>query len=1077
MRKRLKILFAFLFLCIGMVTAQISKVSGIVVSEEDNEPIIGASILVKGTTTGTITDTNGKFSINKLPSNSKTLVISYVGMTTQEVPIRSGELKIVLKSDSKVIDEVVVIAYGTAKKASFTGSASTVNAKSIEKRPLTNISSALEGNTSGVQVTSALGQPGESASIRIRGFGSVNASNTPLYVVDGSVYNGNLSDINPADIETMTVLKDAASTSLYGSSAGNGVILITTKKGSSSAGFTLNMTQGFSTRAYKDYAMADIWEYYPLQWQMLKNSYITIGKTPQEAARLASNIKSVTNSDGIFNKIKYNPFSGIADNAIVNTDGSLNPMATELKWGDDLNWANEAYRTGHRQEYNLSYNSKADKSDTYASIAYLNDKGYMIKTDFERFSGRVNYNIYPNKWFKSGLNVGLTRTVSNYSTSTSDNSSSYGNLARFVRTMAPVYPIHKHDLVTGDYLNAKGEKTTNPSEYVYDYDGVRQSDPGRDALVETLWNNREISRMNTMARTYVTITPIEGLTLTANYALDNSDLRRKVYENPKVGDGTAGPARLNNLSTRNFTQTFNQIVSYNKTLDKHAIDIMGGHESYEYKYEYFYGMKTNEIIPGVNEFGNYVNVSSLNSYTDVYRKEGYFGRLNYDYDNKYYASVSYRKDGSSRFHKDNRWGDFWSFGASWRINQENFLKGVDWVNNLKLRASYGETGNDDILDADGYSAYYPYQTVYNLGMNNKLEPGAYFDIMANKDLKWETQISTDIALEFGLFDRLTGSIEFFRKESKDLLFDISRPISMGIASMTSNIGKVRNQGMEIELNYNILRTKDWTATIGTNMTLLSNKITKLPSENRENGIISGSKKLMEGHSIYEFWLRQWYGVDSNNGNGLYYFDSEQYTDSKLTADVKKTLVTGPNGEQLTNSYSYAKYDFSGSAAPKIYGGFNFNVGYKGLELSAVFSYALGGKILDTNYASMMSTSTYGSGMHKDTKNAWKQEGDKTEVPRLDSNSIHATSVGQSLSTRWLVSGDYLNLRSLTLAYSVPNKLIHNIGVKGVRVNVSAENLFMLKARQGLNPQSKFSGLTYNEYMPAKTITFGLNVSF
>lgn len=1077
MRKRLKTLLAFLFLSIGIATAQISKISGIVVSGEDNEPIIGASILVKGTTSGTVTDVDGKFTIGKLPSGAKTLVVSYVGMATQEVPIKAGEMRIVLKSDSKVIDEVVVIAYGTAKKASFTGSASTVNAKSIEKRPLTNISSALEGNTSGVQVTSALGQPGESAAIRIRGFGSVNASNTPLYVVDGSVYNGNLSDINPADIETMTVLKDAASTSLYGSSAGNGVILITTKKGSSTAGFNLNITQGFSTRAYKDYAMADIYEYYPLQWQMLKNSYISIGKTPEEAARLASNIKSVTNSDGIFNKIKYNPFSNIADNAIVNTDGSLNPLANGLKWGDDLNWADEAYRTGHRQEYNLSYNSKAEKSDTYASIAYLNDKGYMVKTDFERFSGRVNYNIYPTKWFKSGLNVGLTRTVSNYSTSTSENSSSYGNLARYVRMMAPVYPIHKHDLVTGDYLNSKGQKTTNPSEYVYDYDGTRQSDPGRDALVETLWNNREISRMNTMARTYVTITPIKGLTLTANYALDNSDLRRKVYENPKVGDGTAGPARLNNLSTRNFTQTFNQIVQYNTTLDKHTIDIMGGHESYEYKYEYFYGMKTNEIIPGVNEFGNYVNVSSLNSYTDLYRKEGYFGRVNYDYDNKYYASVSYRKDGSSRFHKNSRWGNFWSFGASWRINQEDFLKDVSWVNNLKLRASYGETGNDDILDSDGYSTYYPYQTVYSLGMNNKLEPGAYFNIMANKDLKWETQVSTDIALEFGLFDRLTGSIEFFRKESKDLLFDISRPISMGVASMTSNIGKVRNQGMEIELNYNILRSEGWTASVGTNLTLLSNKIIKLPSENRENGIINGSKKLMEGHSIYEFWLRQWYGVDSNNGNGLYYFDSEQYTGTKLTPDVKKTLVTGPNGEQLTNSFSYAKYDFSGSAAPKVYGGFNFNVGYKGLELGAVFSYSLGGKILDTNYASMMSTSTYGSGMHKDTKNAWKQQGDITDVPRLDSNSTHATSIGQSLSTRWLVSGDYLNLRSLTLAYTLPNKLIHNIGVKGVRVNVSAENLFMLKARQGLNPQAKFTGVTYNEYMPAKTITFGLNVSF
>ena len=268
----------------------------------------------------------------------------------------------------------------------------------------------------------------------------MNASNTPLYVVDGTIYNGSIGDINPADIESMTILKDAASTSLYGSSAGNGVILITTKKGKGSGGTGVNLTinQGWSNRAYSDYAKVGIREYYPLQWQMLKNSYISSGKTAAEAASLAS--------AEIGSTLKYNPFTGIADNEIVGTDGLLNPAANSLKWGDDLDWEDAAFKTGYRQEYNLSYNTKTDKSDTYASIGYLNDNGYMLKTDFERYSGRLNYNIYPVKWFKTGLNVGVTRTLSNYSTSDSGSSSSYSNLTRYIRTMAPIYPVHKHDL-------------------------------------------------------------------------------------------------------------------------------------------------------------------------------------------------------------------------------------------------------------------------------------------------------------------------------------------------------------------------------------------------------------------------------------------------------------------------------------------------------------------------------------------------------------------------------------------------------------------------------------------------------
>ncbi|MBR6446432.1 MAG: TonB-dependent receptor [Prevotella sp.] len=1060
MVKRLSLfLAAFLFTAIGAMAQ--TQVSGTVVSQDDGEPVVGATVMVVGTNVGTATNMDGKFTLT-CPKGHDLLRITYVGMEPIEVTARPN-MRIVLTSDQSALDEVIVVAYGTSKKSSFTGSASTVNSQSIEKRPITNVTAALEGNATGIQVTSASGQPGESAAVRIRGFGSVNASNAPLYVVDGAIYNGSIGDINPSDIENITVLKDAASTSLYGSSAGNGVILITTKKGKTAgSSVSVDIKQGWSVRAYKDYAKVGVYDYYPLQWQMLKNSYVSTGKTDEEARTLATNALGTTLRG-------YNIFAGVANDAIVGTDGKLNPAANTLKWGDDLDWEDAAFKTGHRQEYNLSYNTKTDKSDTYASVGYLKDNGYVIKTDFERYSGRLNYNIYPVKWFKSGLNVSLNRSISNYSTADASNNSTYSNIVRFIRTMSPIYPIHKHDLNSGAYLDAEGNPTTNPANYVYDYDGDRLAAPGRDAIAETQFNSREFIRNGQNARTYVTISPIEGLDLTVNYSYGNSDYRRKVYENPYVGDGTAGPGRLNITSTRSTTQTLNQIINYNKYFGKHHGEIMLGHENYSYRYDYLYGMKTEETMEGLYEFGNFVNISSLSSYTDNYKKEGYFGRLNYDYDNKYYASVSYRRDGSSRFHKDNRWGNFWSFGASWRISEEPFMKNVTWVNNLKLRASYGETGNDGILDGDGYADYYPYQTLYYTGYKNFNEAGAYFTVVANPDLKWETQVSTDVAVEFTLFDRLTGTIEYFKKASKDLLFDVSQPLSTGVSSIIQNVGKVTNTGVEIDLDYKVLKMKDFGLSVGANATFLKNKITKLP-DTMKDGYVGGSKKWVEGKSMYEFWLRQWYGVDPETGDGLWIADPEKYKEGEAT-------FLSRDGKQLTNDYSNAMFDFSGASIPKVYGGFNVKANYKAFDFAAIFSYQLGGKLLDYGYQGLMATDSYGESMSPDLLNAWQKPGDITDVPRVDANGPHNTNISTSYSTRWLTKSDYLNLRSITIGYQLPKQVLNYAYLKSARLSFAAENLFMLKARQGLNPMAQFNGLVYNEYMPSRNFTFSLNVTF
>lgn len=1062
MRKLLLSLVVVLGMTLS-VAAQNIRISGSI-ADVAGEPILGATITVDGTNLGTTSDINGEFSF--LAPRAGDLVVTYIGYNTVTTPI-SGKtnFQIVIEEDSQALEDVIVVAYGTQTKASFTGSASVVDSESLGKRVITNATSAFEGTSSGVQVTSATGQPGDEAEIRVRGFGSMNASSDPLFVVDGAVYDGYLSDINPSDIESMTVLKDAASTSLYGSSAGNGVILITTKKGKTEGSVVnFSIRNGWSSRSYADYSTVGIADFYETNWTMLKNAYVTSGTySESEAASVAS--------AGLIDKLGgYNVYTGIADGAVVGTDGKINSSASALKWGDDLDWEDAAFRTGYRQEYNMGYNTKGAKSDTYASVSYLNDEGYMIETDFERYTARLSHNVNPTDWFKSGVNVNLSRVSSNYSIATESSSSTYGNLVRFVRNMSPIYPVHKHDLTTGDYLDSFGNVTTNPDEYVYDYDGTRLSDAGRDAVAETYLNRRLLTRNAQTANAYVTFLPIEGLNITANYSLNNTGYNSSIFYNPYVGDGQ-GSGNLYTSRSNTLSQTLNQLVSYNFELGENHFDFLAGHENYSYEYNYVYVAKKEQVLDGLYEMDNFLTVSSTSSYTDNYTKEGYFARMNYNYGGKYYLSASYRRDGSSRFSAENRWGDFYSAGASWRVIEEDFMASASWVDDLKLRVSYGETGND------GLDGYYAYQNLYEGGYNSGEEAGIYYTDIANADLKWETQVSTDVAVEFGFLGWLSGSVEFFKKDSKDLLFDVSIPASSGATSTIANVGKVSNKGVEVNLDFKVIDTKDWSLGINANATYYKNEIVKLP-EGMESGYIDDQTIWMEGYSMYEFYLYQWYGVDSATGDGLFYLDTDTYNaaDGTLSSSVEETIVE-VDGKTLTNSYIYAKKDYSGASTPDVYGGFGFNLGYKNFDLGATFSYQLGGQVIDYSYRTLMDVSDYTKTKHTDILDAWTTPGDITDVPRVDANSTHTTSIGQAYSTRWLVSSDYLNLRSVNLGYNVPKELLTKYQIKSLRVSVAAENLFMLKARDGLNPMGNYSGIIYNSSLPTRSYTIGLDLSF
>ncbi|RRD69930.1 SusC/RagA family TonB-linked outer membrane protein [Tannerella forsythia] len=1055
MKQKIIMLMTFLLIGAGSLMAQ-TQVQGTVVDEQ-GEPVIEASIVLKtDRTKGTISDIDGKFTLS-VP-NGSTLVFSFVGFKTQEA-VAQPNMKITMMGDTETLDEVIVVAYGTAKKSSFTGSATSVGSQRLEMRPISNVSQAITGAAPGVQTTLGSGQPGSSLDIRIRGFGSVNASNKPLYIVDGSPYTGDISDLNPADIENLTILKDAASTSLYGSSAGNGVVLITTKKGKGQSRkpiVRVTSSWGTSMRGIPEYERVGIMDYYPMMWKQLYNSYIYADKPLSEAAAAAQASKAV------FEELKYNPFKGVKGEEIVGADGKLNPSATSLLYGDDTDWEKAITRSANRSEYGISLSQQGEKSDSYASLNYLKDNGYVFKTMFERFSGRVNANYKATEWLKGGVNISAFRTKSTYSRG---DETGYVNPFFFSRFIGPIYPVYLHDETTGEYiLDANGEK-------IYDYEKPRGKDAfsGRHILAETDYNFEQITRDGINSRMYATVNILPELEFTVNLSYDNTNSHTTEYKNREVGD-SKDKGSLEKENTRSTTVNLNQLLNYKKTFsDVHNFDILLGHENYLSDYESLTSRKGKQILDNVYEYGNFITPEVLSSYTRTYRKEGYFTRVNYDYNNKYYGSLSFRRDGTSRFHKDKRWGNFWSVGGSWRIGQEEFMKNLTWIDDLKIRASYGQTGVDDVLDEDGYSIYYAYQTLYGIGWNNFENPGILFSKLGNNTLLWETQISSDVALEFSFLERIRGSIEYFNKESKDLLFSLPLPLSSGTTSIDDNIGKVRNQGIEMDLNVDIIKNKELKWSIGFNITHFTNKILQLPPSRKE--IISGTKKLMEGRSIYDFWLRQYKGVDSADGMPLYQFDNDP--GKEYVFDAKDCRVI--NGDSLTTNFQKAKYDYSGSVIPKVYGGFNTTVSYRGFEFATYFAYQLGGKSYDGAYGSLMEMDNMGGALHVDAmKDSWQKPGDVTNVPRLDAGQ--SSTIGAA-STRWLTSSNALVIKSISLGYTLPKSLTNKVFIENAKVTFAGENLFLFAKRKGLNPMRSYTGTTANVYSAARSFNVGLQLTF
>jgi TonB-linked SusC/RagA family outer membrane protein len=1033
------------------ITQQTRRITGKVLSKEDDDVVVGANVLVDGTSIGIITDMEGQFTISNVPVDAKTITVSYVGMASQTLSIQP-EMVVYLEFDSKKLDEVIVVAYGTAKKSSFTGSASLVKSDQIETRPVTTVTSALLGATPGVQVSTANGQPGSEPSIYIRGLGSISATNTPLIVLNGMPYDNNISSINPADIESISVLKDASSAALYGSRAANGVVLITTKTGSKDKIIvSVKVNQGITNRQTSDYETLGVADFLMVHWENTRNQLVIGGMDPALAGQNAAR-------NLITGNLRYNPFN-VSDDQVVDENGKLNPNA-QFMWGDDTNWVDAIQQTGNRTDIGMNISGGGTKSDYYLSVGYLTEKGYIIGSGFDRYTMNTNVNSQITPFLKAGgtLSANLSKSYGNQD----EGSNTNGNPFRFTRYIGPIYPIHRHNPVTKDYLlDEYGQKQ-------YDFGQL----DGRDYLVGfnpaiELQNRYEGYRRNTVnAKAYAEMRFLDGFKFTVNGSVGaNAYLKNNagVYYLEKDNMGTLSSTKTNSFTT---TWTFNQLLSYARDIDRHHVDALVGHESYDYEYNYLYsGKKGMRVDNGNYEFGNYNELTDGSSYTHTYKTEGYLARVNYDYANRYFLSASYRRDGTSRFYKDARWGNFYSIGAGWRIDEEAFMKNLTFIDLLKLRLSYGEVGNDNI------DTYYGWQTMYVLSPNG-LEAGYIQDQdIRNKGLQWEKSQSIDAALEFELLkSRLTGSVEFFNRQSSNLLFKIPQPVDAGFSDAYVNAGSMYNRGVEIDLTGQLIKTAEFVWTLGINATYLKNKITELPVE-PYNDL---PHRVEVGHSRYDFYLRQWAGVDPATGNSLF------VPDPSAIESASANLVE-VDGTTYTTELDEALRDWSGSAMPDVSGGITVGLSWKGVTLSALFNYQLGGQMYDSGYNTLM-TEAYGSALpgstrHVDILKRWQQPGDRTDVPRIEfgNSDLYAGS-----STRWLVSSDMLELANTTLSYDIPRKWLNKYSVQSLRIYTSGDNLLLFTHRQGIYPRKNiFSGYSGNAdvYLPSRVLSLGLQLTF
>lgn len=1084
--KYLKILIAAAVMLVTTTAfGQNLTVTGTVTDSSNGLGVPYAGVQIKDTTTGTVTDENGLYSITA-PSDA-VLVFSSIGYKDVEMPVGGKtQIDITLSPDTETIEETIVVAFGTATKESFTGSATVVKSDDIAKTQSSDVTRALEGVVAGVQMTTSTGSLGSSPSIMVRGISSMSAGTAPLYVVDGIPYSGDMNNINPADIESMTVLKDAASNALYGARGANGVIMITTKKAKrGDAVVNVEAKWGLNTKALKDYdVITDPGQYYEAYYAALRNYYerpdpvkdedgnliYTPGLSPSQAHIKANQTMTGSTTAGGLGYIVYDYPMG---QTLVGINGRLNPNATLgriIGYEDELylispdSWIDEAYRNSLRQEYNISVSGSGEKISVLASFGYLNNKGIIDGSDMYRYTARLRADYQAKKWLKIGANLSYTNYNWNNGNSDEGSGSSTGNVFAIATGIAPIYPVYMK----------------NPDGTIkYDQYGYRRYDYGEgsnaglarpylgnaNALQGAILdkNNAEGNAFNGTA--YAEVKFLKDFTFTFNAGLGVDETRSTAIMNMYYGMASSVGGMISKGHSRSFYMNLQQLLNWKRTFaNVHNVSVLLGHENYSSKSYGLSASKSQMFSMDNDELnGAVVDGKSAASSFGEYNNEGYFIRAQYDYANRIFASASYRRDASSRFHPDHRWGNFWSLGGGWIINHERWFPRVAWIDMLKLKASVGSQGNDNISN-------YLYTDTYTLS-NNQDSPAISFGVKGNKEITWETNTNFNAGIDFDLLrGRISGSVEYFYRKTSDMLFWFTTPYSLGYSGYYDNIGDMRNSGVEMSANIGLYRNENINWNFYVNLTHYTNKITMLPQDKKTvtvegyEGYANGSRFVGEGLPLNTFYIPKYAGVNQETGQSMWVKDI-------LDKDGNVT------GKTTTTEYSEATQYLCGAPTPDIYGGFGTSIDFYGFDFSASFTYSVGGLSYDSGYAGFMTSPTslsIGSNYHKDVFKAWSPDNRNSNIPRFQYQDQYTASE----SDRFLTDASYLNFQNAQLGYTLPERITKKLYISRLRVYVACDNIIYWSRRQGFDPRFSFAGTTNSAVnSPVRTVSGGLNITF
>ncbi|MBC5992850.1 SusC/RagA family TonB-linked outer membrane protein [Pontibacter cellulosilyticus] len=1069
------LLFSLFFVLVMALPAwaqQSRTVNGKVTDQATGQGLPGVAVLVKGTTVGTTTAADGAYSIN-VPADKNTLVFRYIGYNTQEVPVgNSGSVNVTLSVNQKQLEEVVVVGYSTTTQQSFTGTAKVVSAEKLESKSVSNVSQALAGEVAGVRVINTSGQPGTASTIRIRGIGSVNGNRAPLYVVDGVPFSGGLNSINPADIESTTVLKDAAATAIYGSRGANGVIVITTKSGRGKKSF-IEADANFGTNMallprYETIKSPE--QYIALGWEGLYNRGVAINNA--DPVKYAND--RLFSTSGV--RTGYNLWN------VANGGELIDPLTRSVRPGvtrkyDPENWEDYAFQNSARREYNVKFGGSSGKTSFYSSFGYLDDVGYSINSDYERLTGRVNLRQEIKEWLTGGINISYARSETNTNGQTSDS----GSIFWFVDNMPSIYPLFRRD--------AEGNIIEDPiyggPQYDYGAEGnfARGFGGLTNSIADATYNTRRDNRDEINGNANLDFTILKGLTFENRLGLQYYHNKYGWLNNKFYGSAAGQQGALGLTRTDRFSYNLLNMLRYNTAVGQHGVEVLAAHEASNFKQNVFSASGYRLVVPDLLELSNaVVKNPTQNSYTDEYALESYFTQVNYDYAKKYFISATLRRDGSSRF-RDDKWSNFGSVGTAWVVSNEDFMSSQNVLSNLKLKASYGLIG-----DQAGVG-YYPGYDLYSVDNVNN-QPGFALSTPGNRALTWETSKMFQTGVEFGLGNYLEGSIDYYIKNTDDLIFDVRTAPSTGIAIMTSNAGTLQNRGLEFDLVGHLVKKNDFRLDLSVNGEKFTNKITEMPidpSTGKPKAIdVQGVYAWSEGHSVFDYYLREFAGVNPENGTSLWtvnYIDANSngsYDKGEGIGNLTDYLSSNPDKansimQSTTDTYADATLKYNGkSAIPDVRGAVNLDAGFKGFDLRVQMLYSFGGYAYDGAYASLMHSGLVGSNnWHVDILNRWQQEGDITDVPRLSNELDKNVS---SASTRFLTKANYLVLNNVRLSYTLPSSYTSKFGLGGLSVWVSGDNLWINTARKGFNPSTAETGAssTYR-YSPLSTVTAGLRV--